>query len=108
MLYMVLDESKDKYYVKVGMSRNIPQRKAQYLSHSPSVIFLSSCAGTENEEINAHSFLKQHSLKGSPSNEWNLVSKDFYEECLKKGMAIIPKCSKKKIYWHYKGENDNE
>lgn len=104
MLYMVLDEKKDKYYVKVGMSRNIPQRQNQYRSHSPSVIFLCSCAGTEREEIDAHSFIRSFSLNGSPHNEWFLVSKEFYEKCIKEGLKIIPKCANKKIYWHEKYE----
>ena len=104
MLYMVLDEKKDKYYVKVGVSRNITKRESQYRSHSPSIVFLCSCAGTEREEMNAHSFLAAHSLKGGPTNEWYLVTKTFYDECIEKGLRIIPNCTNKRIYWHQRYE----
>lgn len=104
MLYMVLDEKKDNYYVKIGMSRNIPQRENQYHSHSPSIVFLCSCAGTEREEADAHTFLRGISLKGGPHNEWFLVSKKFYDKCIKEGLRVVPKFANKKIYWHDKYE----
>lgn len=94
MLYMLgqhiidLKDNKEKFLIKVGVSRDVDKRIRNYRSDNPSAVCISQTAGTEPDERRCHSFLFLH---GNHYNgEWFSVSKQFFNKCLQEGFTNFP------------------
>ena len=105
MLYMlgqrILDnvDLTPKCLIKVGLSRNINKRMANYRSDNPSAVFISETAGIEYEERKCHCFLAKYGKHYG--GEWYEVSNFFYEQCLKYGFRLFPlKSENQNVYMH--------
>ena len=85
MLYLMMCKSNNKNIVKVGVTRQLTQRRAQYKSHNPFAIMRSSCAGTEGQENKCHSLLNQIG-KRITGTEWFEVSDEVFQDLYSQGM----------------------
>lgn len=95
MLYMlgqvvldINDNYKQKYLVKVGLSRKLNQRINTYKSNNPSAIVFDTIAGVERAERKCHQFLSQNGKWYS--GEWYQVNKEFFTKCREEGFSFFP------------------
>lgn len=96
MLYMfgqvildIKDDYKQKYLVKVGLSRKLAKRINTYKSDNPSAILFSTTAGVERAEHKCHLFLSENGKWYS--GEWYQVDKNFFERCQHEGFHFFPR-----------------
>ena len=77
MLYLMMDKKSDKYLVKIGVTRNLRQRRNNYKSHNPFAIMRSSCAGTEADERRCHLILLKIGKRVTGTEWFEINEKDF-------------------------------
>ena len=91
MLYLMLDRRDNICVAKVGLSRDVQNRRRQYRTHNPFAIMRSECAGTENQEKYCHEVLSKWG-KSIDGTEWYVVDEAIFNYLYEKGMgAFYPK-----------------
>ena len=88
MIYLMMDQKKNCNLVKVGLSRKLNDRRADYYSLNPMAIMRSSCSGTEAAENACRDTLKKlgKRIKGT---EWFIVSDEIFEKLYNEGMGFF-------------------
>lgn len=88
MLYLMMENSNGKYYVKVGEASRPKERRKAYKTHNPTAIMRSTCAGKKAEEKAARLILDKLGTRVQGS-EWYEVNEKIYNEFYNKGLAIV-------------------
>ena len=73
MLYLMMENSNGKYYVKVGEASRPKERRKAYKTHNPTAIMRSTCAGKKAEEKAARLILDKLGTRVQGS-EWYEVN----------------------------------
>lgn len=95
MLYLMLDETKTKYYAKVGYTSDRRKgehnkRIAAYRTHNPCAILKDWHAGNKDAERRYHNILL--GFRGSvkiPNSEWIEVSETTYNQLMFCGFSAL-------------------
>ena len=88
MLYLMLMQSNENCYAKVGYSKGgVANRRRAYKTHNPAAIMRSSCAGTG--ENSCHKKLEDMGGIRVKGSEWFIVSHAVYQKLYDEGMAIF-------------------
>ena len=106
MLYMlgqvIIDVGGDltpTFLIKVGVSRSLNARMAQYRTDNPSALLISTTSGVNAQETACHHFLSRNGK--CYWGEWYKVDKDFFLRCVREGFDFFPKQNKKQnVYKH--------
>jgi hypothetical protein len=88
MLYLMMEKSNGKYFVKVGQSRSLVQRRRVYKTHNPGAIMRSACAGTEAQERQCRRRLDQCGIRVDGS-EWYRVPLPIFNALYLNGMGFF-------------------
>lgn len=98
MLYLMLMQSNENYYAKVGYSKGgVANRRRAYKTHNPAAIMRSSCAGAE--ESLCRKKLKDMGGIRVKGSEWFIVSRAAYQKLYDEGMAVF-KPNQKPIHFN--------
>lgn len=95
MLYLMLDENKEKCFAKVGYTSDRKKgehnsRVAAYRTHNPCAILKDWHAGNKEEERRFRAKLLKHEGSERLTNsEWVVVSEELYNKLLAFGFAAI-------------------
>lgn len=95
MLYLMLDENKDKCFAKVGYTSDRKKgehnsRVAAYRTYNPCAILKDwHAGGKEDERRFREKMLKHYGSRRLPNSEWVIVSEDFYNKLLVDGFTAI-------------------
>lgn len=88
MLYLMMEKSNDKFFVKVGESRSPKTRRKTYKTHNPTAIMRSTCAGTASAEKASRVVLDKlgKRLEGS---EWYEVNEAVFNKFYLEGLKVV-------------------
>lgn len=88
MLYLMMEKSNNKFFVKVGESRSPKTRRKTYKTHNPTAIMRSTCAGTASAEKASRVVLDKlgKRLEGS---EWYEVNETVFNKFYLEGLKVV-------------------
>lgn len=96
MLYMMLDTTRDFYLVKIGYTKDIDRRKAEYKTCNPLAKMVWKCAGSKDLEKAIHSEMASIGKRIS-GTEWFLITEEDFNTFKKCGFNIFKKVKSRSI-----------
>lgn len=88
MLYLMMEKSNNKFFVKVGESTNLDARRKTYKTHNPTAIMRSTCAGRKDAEKLARTVLDKLGKRLSRS-EWYEVDETVFNRFYSEGLKVV-------------------